>query len=317
MKSATSSFRRALFSAAAILLATVAATEIFQSLSAQTPDFHGAPASAAAIENPHTGVQDLEAGQAVFKQNCAVCHGPVGQGTGNIPSLAKGPAQSAKAGELFWFITKGDPTNAMPSWAQLAEEQRWQVVTFLQHLPSGSAAAAALAPEAANRQAFVGPPSRPPFTDFRVEKPGVVRKITVADLPAPFASQSAGNAPRVVPRPEGVWPQALPGFKVELYASDLENPRLIRTAPNGDYFLAETAKGRIIVFRGITAEGKPEITSIFASGLHQPFGIAFYPKGPNPQWVYIGDTDAVVRFPYKNGEPDGKRSTGAYGRPPQ
>ena len=37
-------------------------------------------------------------------------------------------------------------------------------------------------------------------------------------------------------------------------------------------------------------------------GLHQPFGIAFYPPGPDPKYVYIGDTDDIVRFPYKNGD---------------
>ncbi len=89
---------------------------------------------------------------------------------------------------------------------------------------------------------------------------------------------------------------------MELYATGLHNPRLIRTAPNGDFFLAETGKGKIIVFRGITADGKPKTTSIFASGLNKPFGIAFYPPGPNPKWLYIGNTNAVVRFPYKNGD---------------
>jgi len=304
LKSAASAFRRSPFGLVAAFLATVAAVAIFQSLVAQTASFHGAPASAAAMENPHKSGQDLEAGQAVFKQNCAVCHGPAGQGTGNIPTLAKGAAITAKDGEIFWFITKGDIVNAMPSWAHLPEEQRWQVITYLRSLQSKSVEPppTARAAESADAPVFVAPPTKPPFTDFRVEKPGLVRKITVADLPAPFSTESAGNGPRVVARPEGVWPQALPGFKVELYASGLENPRLIRTAPNGDYFLAEMDKGKIIVFRGITPDGKPEITSEFASGLHMPFGIAFYPKGPNPQWVYIGDTDAVVRFPYHNGD---------------
>src|SRR5262249_26025013 len=55
-------------------------------------------------------------------------------------------------------------------------------------------------------------------------------------------------------------------------------------------------------YRGITADGKPQQTSIFATGLKQPFGIAFYPPGANPQWVYIGNTDSLVRIPYKNGD---------------
>jgi glucose/arabinose dehydrogenase len=67
-------------------------------------------------------------------------------------------------------------------------------------------------------------------------------------------------------------------------------------------FVAENRAGEIKIFRGITKEGKPEQTSTFATGLRSPFGIAFYPPGPNPQWVYIGNTNSVVRLPYKNGD---------------
>src|SRR5205807_5100653 len=71
---------------------------------------------------------------------------------------------------------------------------------------------------------------------------------------------------------------------------------------NGDIFLAETRAGRIRVFRGMTADGKPKQTQIFAAGLKHPYGIAFYPPGPNPQYVYIGQSDVVVRFPYHPGD---------------
>lgn len=60
--------------------------------------------------------------------------------------------------------------------------------------------------------------------------------------------------------------------------------------------------GKIMVFRGLTKDGKPEQIETFASGLNEPFGIAFYPPGPNPQWIYIGNTDSVVKFPYRNGD---------------
>ena len=50
------------------------------------------------------------------------------------------------------------------------------------------------------------------------------------------------------------------------------------------------------------ADGKAKQISVFATGLHQPFGIVFYPSGANPKWIYIGDTDGIVRFPYKNGD---------------
>jgi glucose/arabinose dehydrogenase len=89
---------------------------------------------------------------------------------------------------------------------------------------------------------------------------------------------------------------------VELYAAGLENPRLLRTAPNGDVFLAESEPGRIRVLRGVTPDGKAERMETFAAGLNKPFGIAFYPPGPDPQWLYVGNTDSVVRIPYSNGD---------------
>lgn len=145
-------------------------------------------------------------------------------------------------------------------------------------------------------------PPTPPFTDYRYESPGMARKITPKDLPQPYATRSAGNPPDVADRPARAWPQAPAGFKVELYASGLNNPRLMRTAPNGDVFLAESDAGDIKVFRGIAKDGKAEKVQVFASGLNQPYGIAFYPPGTDPQWVYVGDTDAVVRFPYRSGD---------------
>jgi len=159
-----------------------------------------------------------------------------------------------------------------------------------------------------------GPPAQPTltgkaaFTDYSQEAPGVRRKVTVADLPAPYATTSVDNGPTLVPKPADAWPKAPAGFKVEQYVTGLDDPRLIRFAPNGDLFVAESEverkpdTGTIRVFRGVDARGKPKEVGVFASGLAQPFGIAFYPLGPNPKWLYIGNTDSVVRFPYENGD---------------
>jgi glucose/arabinose dehydrogenase len=94
----------------------------------------------------------------------------------------------------------------------------------------------------------------------------------------------------------------LPGFKVELYKTGMDQPREIRTAPNGDLFVMESQLGEIHIFRGITPDGKPRQESTFATGLKQSFGMAFYPPGPNPQWLYAGNTGSVVKFPYKTGD---------------
>src|SRR4051812_1107596 len=138
--------------------------------------------------------------------------------------------------------------------------------------------------------------------DWTTDKPGVRRLITVSDLPEPFATNYSDNGPELVPRPRDAWPQVPAGFKVEQIASGLTNPRIVVTAPNGDLFVAEHRANRVRVLRGRNAEGKVETSQIFASGLNLPFGIAFYPRGPNPNYVYIANTDSVVRFAYKNGD---------------
>ena len=150
-------------------------------------------------------------------------------------------------------------------------------------------------------------PAQTPFTDYLSEKPGTIHKITAKDLPAPYATKSAWNWARIVERPKNAWPQAPAGFKVELFATGFNEPRKIITAPNGDIFLAQPHKGEITIFRGITADGKPGQTATFATGLDQPYGIAFYPPGPNPEYVYVGDTGAVLRFPYHS---DDLKATG-------
>jgi glucose/arabinose dehydrogenase len=270
---------------------------------AQNESFHGAPASAKTEKNPYQS-QNTSAGRAAFDHSCAPCHGPTGEGTGNIPSLAGGPAQAAGDGELFWYITKGDVDNGMPAWSALPEEQRWQIISYLRVLGASKPGSprVPLSSEEAIAVANNAPPPRPPFTDYRFEKPGTVRKITLEDLPAPLATMSAGNGPQIVARPENAWPKVPAGFKVELYATGLDQPRLIRTAPNGDSFVAESKLGEIRVFRGITKDGKPKQSATFATSLNRPFGINFYPPGPDPKWIYVGNTDSVVRFPYRNGD---------------
>jgi glucose/arabinose dehydrogenase len=140
------------------------------------------------------------------------------------------------------------------------------------------------------------------FTDYTKESPGVRRKLTLADLPKPFATPSVDAGTHVMPQPPGAWPIVPKGFKVERYASDLAAPRMIRKAPNGDLFVTTNSTNQILVFRGVTADGKPKTASVFTTEVDMPFGIAFYPAGPNPQWVYIANTDGVERFAYKNGD---------------
>ena len=138
------------------------------------------------------------------------------------------------------------------------------------------------------------------FGDWRSDAPLVRRKIT--ELPPPYATRSAANSPRVVAKPAAAAPKVPPGFQVELFAANLRDPRVLRVAPNGDIFVAESEPGRIRVLRAADGADKPSSDDVFASGLTEPFGIAFYPPGPDPQWVYIANTGSVVRYPYRSGD---------------
>ena len=137
--------------------------------------------------------------------------------------------------------------------------------------------------------------------DWRTDAPGVRRHLTLEDLPPPHDTPSVDNGAPMVGRPEGAWPKAPAGFKVELFAEHLNNPRKIVTAPNGDLFVAESGANRVKILRAADGASKAETISVFTEGLRQPFGIAFYPAGPNPKYVYVANTDSVVRFPYQNG----------------
>ncbi len=159
------------------------------------------------------------------------------------------------------------------------------------------------------------------FTDYSKEAPGVRRHLTVADLPEPMPDTSVNNTAHLIARPEGAWPKAPAGFKVELYAGGdnapmqradnkqtmapvsgtFRMPRLIRTAPNGDLFLADSGAGTIFVMRGAGTNGKVATMERFVTGLDHPFGIAFYPAD-NPKYVYFGNATTIQRVPYHSGD---------------
>jgi glucose/arabinose dehydrogenase len=187
-------------------------------------------------------------------------------------------------------------------------------------IPSLSALTIVFALSAAAQQPLLT--GQASFTDWSQQHPGVRHKITLGDLPQPNPAQSVQNTAHIVVRPEGALPIAPPGFKVTLYAGGdttpmqradnkkvmqrsggtFTEPRLIMTAPNGDLFVADSGAGEIIVLRGVKPDGKAATIATFASGLDHPFGIAFYPLGPNPRWVYVGNATTIQRLPYKSGD---------------
>jgi glucose/arabinose dehydrogenase len=140
------------------------------------------------------------------------------------------------------------------------------------------------------------------FGDWRADRPGVSRLIRPEDLPRPGATPSSANASRVVRRTPSMFPRVAAGFKIELFAEGLSGPRQMRVAPNGDIFVAETGAGRIRLLRAADGQSRPSVNEVYASALSRPFGIAFFPGGDNPQWLYVANAGSVVRFPYKAGD---------------
>ncbi len=262
-------------------------------------------------------------GQAVFEERCAVCHGERGEG-GQGPALGGvvgrragstrfGYSQALRNAGFTWNADRLDqyltsPEAVVPGTNMVVQTSdpaaRRALIGFLQTLAPeqrdmGNATASS-APEAAP----VGPvlTGAAAFGDWRGDAPGVRRLIRPTDLPPPYASRSSSNSPDVVARPDHAALHVPPGFTVTLFADGLRGPRLMRTAPNGDVFVAETGSGRIRVLRAPSGATHVASDSVFASGLRGPFGLAFYPPGPNPTWLYVGLNNQVVRFPYQAGD---------------
>ncbi|MGX9146484.1 PQQ-dependent sugar dehydrogenase [Mesorhizobium sp. 128a] len=140
------------------------------------------------------------------------------------------------------------------------------------------------------------------FGDWKADRPGVRRLIKPDDLQKPYLTESASNGAGLGDRPDGAKPVLPPGFSAELIASGIANPRVVRVAPNGDLFVADSDANQVRVYRLAKGSAKPAEDSIFAGDLNQPYGIAFYPPGDKPQWVYVANTDSVVRFAYRDGD---------------
>ncbi len=139
------------------------------------------------------------------------------------------------------------------------------------------------------------------FGDYTTDAPGVIRKITVADVPPPTPDKAKAAPAAVAPRPAGAELKTLPGFTVQEFAK-LDHPRLIRVAPNGDVFVAETQGGKIRVIRAKPGADKPDGVETYAEGLKGPFGLAFWPTTGEPHWLYVAENNQVTRFPYKSGD---------------
>jgi len=94
-----------------------------------------APAKTRQWHNPYTNEPDaVLAGEKLFRQHCAECHGANATGIGRAVNLHLPAVQNATPGELAWFLRKGNLWRGMPSWSGLPEQRRWQIVSYLKSL---------------------------------------------------------------------------------------------------------------------------------------------------------------------------------------
>lgn len=275
-------------------------------------------AAVAALAAAGTAHAAPSAGRASFERNCASCHsvdpslssragpglfGVVGRKAGTAPNYNYTDALArAGAGGKAWTradldVFLADPSKAVPGTAMpvnLADKgERAAVIDYLASLANRGAA------PAASKAAAAAPASR--AGTWTEDKPGNLHRLAAADLPPPFASESAGNGSKVVPRPDGALPLVPAGFKIGIFAQDPDKGRLPLRAPNGDIFLSEPAKGQVKVLRA-SGGTSAETASVFASGLSRPYGMAFWPSGAHPKYLYVANVNSIVRFPYAAGD---------------
>lgn len=127
-----------------------------------------------------------------------------------------------------------------------------------------------------------------------------ITRISLRNLPAPYATNSASKSPNVVPIPQNATLKVPVGFQVNVYAEGLEAPRWLALTPNGDVLVTETRSNRIRLLRDTNGDGVADINKTFATaqnGVDIPFGMTFAGN-----FFFLGNTGAVLRFPYIKGQ---------------
>jgi glucose/arabinose dehydrogenase/cytochrome c2 len=268
---------------------------------------------------------DAVAGKSFFSQQCALCHSaqPNDNGGAQGPNLHGILARRAASGEAFsytkalrrsnltWDAATLDrflksPSTVVPGSAMAIavqkQDDRDNLIAYFQAVKDGTF-------KDAPARSFTPPPNArgaasaaQADADWKQDAPGRVHRIDLAKLAKPYETSSAVNFPRLIERPADATLQLPPGFRIDVYARDLKGPRTLRVAPNGDVFVSQTQSGRISVLRP-TADGlRAASVKAYAQGLNLPSGMAFYPAGAHPQWLYVAENNRVVRYAYTAGD---------------
>jgi glucose/arabinose dehydrogenase/cytochrome c2 len=257
---------------------------------------------------------DAARGKAFFAQQCSICHtaeagdnggaqGPslarvLGRHAGRVPGFAYTAAMTAS--DLTWdpatlsrFLAS--PTTVVPGSSMVIavanEIDRDDLVAYFQN------------------SSAVQPPSPttiPPVSqlsaDWRLDEPGRMHRINLDALPAPFITPSIRNGPALISRPANADLRLPPGFHIAVFAGDLIGPRNLLVAPNHDVFVSETDSGRVSVLHPSADGSQSTGSTVYAQNLKQPSGLAFYPNARHPRWLYVAETDRIIRYAYRSGD---------------
>jgi glucose/arabinose dehydrogenase/cytochrome c2 len=268
---------------------------------------------------------DPVTGKSVFRAQCALCH--------SAEHGDHGAAQGPDLHGLYGRHVAGDPAYEYTA-ALRASDLTWDAATLGRFLASPAAAVKGTAmgvavPLTADRDNLIAyfqalksgspvpatPALEPPAPggapasshgdeEWRRDMAGRVHKIDPAfGLAAPRPARAVVNVPKLIERPPDARPQLPPGFAINVFASGLDEPRSLLTAPNGDVLVALTRSGRILLLRPADDDTTAAAIQSFAQGLYLPTGLALYPPlNKHPKWLYVIDGNRVVRYAYEPGD---------------
>lgn len=259
--------------------------------------------------------QDATAGKKIFRERCSVCHTaePNDNGGGQGPSLigvfgrasAGAPqfayTQALRDSKLTWDAATlnrflNSPGGVVPDTSMALsvpdKADRDNLVAYFQSVVGAQVAA----------QPIIVPEASVQTANWRLDAPGQLHQIRIASLPAPYATRSSNNHPSVVSMLPGAKLSLPPGFHIDSFATGLEGPRKMLLAPNGDIFVTEIRGGRVSVIHPAADGRRAARIDVFAKDLRQPFGLAFFPNAQDPRWLYVAETNRVIRYPYHVGD---------------
>ncbi len=114
-----------------------------------------------------------------------------------------------------------------------------------------------------------------------------------AKLPAPYATPTVNNFPKVVGRPGEAQLKVPPGFEIEEYATGFNTPRFMYTGPSGEILVSDSSAGTVYVLTDKNKSYKDPERKALLTGLDRPYGLAIW-----KDYLYVGEPTSVKRYKY-------------------